>query len=567
MRAQLNQFDLFDARRVTVIANQLYHIQNRAAGKVPYLVLADPAATVSATYGVAFQANVPGSCGWANRPARFVIDHEGVVRFADDSPEPEFAQVLHDLVEQRALIEDLTEAEIHTDTDRTLRDAAIVALSPIGRRTKSAIGVLAMALEHKNADVRAGAAAGLFWLAYEAESVVSRLAKAVLDSDVRVRRLAAATLGRIGGPSLTALPSLLTAVSDENERVRRAALFALDRIGPSAKGGIRQALADKDPSLRAAAVAALPQFHAEATSVVRAVVTALEDDDQRVRFEAARALCELPVESESMRQAVPALVEALGHPEASVRAQAAKSLQAVGRNAAEAVPVVLSTLKDTDAQVREQAAKALRIIGPAAEIALPVFVKLADDEDVRLAAIRGLWPLANAGDGVQRVVDVLATKLDDHHQKVRWQAAQGLFRIGSPAKTKLIATLEDADLEVRFHAANALASIGPDAAVAATALAELVQSDPEPQVRARACWALGKIKALEKTPVIVEAFQDSSARTRQFSAWSLETIGPEAMSAVPALIKLLDDEDDLVRARAESALKVIDPTLELDSGD
>ena len=58
--------------------------------------------------------------------------------------------------------------------------------------------------------------------------------------------------------------------------------------------------------------------------------------------------------------------------------------------------------------------------------------------------------------------------------------------------------------------------------------------------------------------------QSPLSRRGQFAAWALEQIGPDAKSAVPALLKLLDDEDELVRARAESALKKIDPTLELD---
>ncbi len=46
--------------------------------KVP--VLADPAHLVSATYGVAFQMQIHTE--WSNRPATFVIDAEGVLRFA-----------------------------------------------------------------------------------------------------------------------------------------------------------------------------------------------------------------------------------------------------------------------------------------------------------------------------------------------------------------------------------------------------------------------------------------------------------------------------------------------------
>ena len=44
-----------------------------------YPLLTDPALTVSATYGVAFQMRIHTE--WSNRPATFLIDREGVLRF------------------------------------------------------------------------------------------------------------------------------------------------------------------------------------------------------------------------------------------------------------------------------------------------------------------------------------------------------------------------------------------------------------------------------------------------------------------------------------------------------
>ena len=46
-------------------------------GRPAFPILGDPACTVSATYGVAFQ----GFGGTHNRPATFVIDREGIIRF------------------------------------------------------------------------------------------------------------------------------------------------------------------------------------------------------------------------------------------------------------------------------------------------------------------------------------------------------------------------------------------------------------------------------------------------------------------------------------------------------
>jgi peroxiredoxin len=63
------------------------------ADELTYPLLADPASTVSATYGVAFQMNIHTE--WSNRPATSVIDKEGVLRYErrgktfSDRPNPE----------------------------------------------------------------------------------------------------------------------------------------------------------------------------------------------------------------------------------------------------------------------------------------------------------------------------------------------------------------------------------------------------------------------------------------------------------------------------------------------
>ena len=63
------------------------------ADQVAYPILADSVATVSATYGVAFQMNVHTE--WSNRPATFVIDREGIIRYErrgktfGDRPKPD----------------------------------------------------------------------------------------------------------------------------------------------------------------------------------------------------------------------------------------------------------------------------------------------------------------------------------------------------------------------------------------------------------------------------------------------------------------------------------------------
>ena len=50
------------------------------AADVSFLLLLDPALTVSATYGVPFQMRIHTEL--SNRPATFIIDRQGVLRYA-----------------------------------------------------------------------------------------------------------------------------------------------------------------------------------------------------------------------------------------------------------------------------------------------------------------------------------------------------------------------------------------------------------------------------------------------------------------------------------------------------
>jgi peroxiredoxin len=102
---------------------------------LPFTILADPAATVSATYGVAFQAH---EAGWSNREAGYVIDRAGIVRFVDNNAVTAqgggtHRQALDDLAEERRLIEGLKAK------DAALQQAAAAALGPVGPVTRLAV--------------------------------------------------------------------------------------------------------------------------------------------------------------------------------------------------------------------------------------------------------------------------------------------------------------------------------------------------------------------------------------------------------------------------------------------
>lgn len=87
LHEEVKEFERRGVQVVAVVGKSIDHVRKMLelrglkAGQLGYPVLADPADTVSATYGVAFQVNLWGDT-WTNRPATFVIDRTGVVRWA-----------------------------------------------------------------------------------------------------------------------------------------------------------------------------------------------------------------------------------------------------------------------------------------------------------------------------------------------------------------------------------------------------------------------------------------------------------------------------------------------------
>ena len=85
MRDRAKEFEDRGTRLLAVDPHESFRVRHmlrsvgRRADELTYPILADPAATVSATYGVAFQMNVHTE--WSNRPATFIVDRDGMIRY------------------------------------------------------------------------------------------------------------------------------------------------------------------------------------------------------------------------------------------------------------------------------------------------------------------------------------------------------------------------------------------------------------------------------------------------------------------------------------------------------
>jgi HEAT repeat protein/lysophospholipase L1-like esterase len=255
-----------------------------------------------------------------------------------------------------------------------------------------------------------------------------------------------------------------------------------------------------------------------------------------------------------------ALQSALIPPEAGAGGRAAAArVAAAGKGDASppGVSELTAALLDPNVGARTAAAWALGRVGPAAAPAVPGLVHLLQDGDpfVRAGAA---YALGGIGSAAAPAIPALIARLADPDERVRWRAVDALGKIGPEADPvePLVALVREESCPGRGLAAEQLGRIGRAARPSVPELIEAV-SDPRPDVRWRAVWALGQIgpDAALAVPALTTALKDADLRWR--AAEALGEIGPKAAAAVPDLVPLLDDPSSNVRWRVATALGTI----------
>lgn len=174
----------------------------------------------------------------------------------------------------------------------------------------------------------------------------------------------------------------------------------------------------------------------------------------------------------------------------------------------------------------------------------------SQDREQRASAAFKLTEMGSAAvSAIPALIDVLQT---DESMQVRGEAAKALGNIGSAADVAvpaLITFLQGSEGGYeRTYAATALGDIAKEPEQAVPVLIEALQHDQEPVVRELAARSLGGfgLQAAEGIPALVEAIQIGNKDLREAAACGLEKI-PGRMQDLDMLISLLGDEIDSAR--------------------
>lgn len=380
------------------------------------------------------------------------------------------------------------------------------------------------------------------------EAATEALLAATRDPDPTVRHAAFSYLVSIGGPGAgrgsglkdRALRSLGAALDDPDPGVRQGAAWALATLGPRARPAIpdlERALDGPDKALRPLAADILLNLDPEAMRprVIAALSKLL--DDKALRFEHFR-LVEVLNAAQGEDATAAMLTPLIHHPDLETRLRALNDLLGGCPEAASITTTMIEGLTSRDGMLRDAAA--LYLLRREPRMAAQAIETLA-----------GLMVDPMEGCSVP----------DDLARQVR---AQSPWALGPLAKSLVERLPRARNPEARPGAILALGEIGPEARCAVPTLLELSHSG-DPRAATRAVEALVKIdpkSAEPRIPALLEwTTPGHESRVRLTAMASLRDLGPAAKVAVPALLKLADEDDLEISAGAIEAVGHIDPWM------
>lgn len=310
------------------------------------------------------------------------------------------------------------------DRDRSVREAAIGALTSIGEPSVEAVGAC---LFDPELSVQEAASAVLASIADD--RVLDPLVRALTSGDWIVRMHAAKALGRIKDPA--SVQPLIPLLQDKVKAVREETSSALAAIGEAAIPALLEALTHEEWLVRLHAVESLGKTKSQ--KAVEPLLSALFNDaDSAIREDAVRALGEI-----GDSQAVEFLFAAMKEP--GLRTLAVEALGRIGDR--RAVPVLIEVVLGTNPP---EVTRAVAGCGD----------QWSEEIITRGAAVRALGAI-----GDEAALPSLVAALEPTY--TRAEAAAALAKFGSkviPLLLPLLAGPRDENL--RYHVKETLSLVG-----------------------------------------------------------------------------------------------------------
>jgi HEAT repeat protein len=391
------------------------------------------------------------------------------------------------------------------DKDENIRRESALALGKIGPEAKSGIPALIAALSDKSELVKGQAVWAMSRIGANAVPPLI----ALLEDD-KLQDTAVVCLGNIGAAARPAVPSLVKLLSQSEmpTDLGREILLTLSRIGPAAAESVPallKILSDEQSELRPYAAWAIAQigFKPAIPLLIRALPA--DEDSNPSELSIVLPLAVLTLNPESVPRnevyitwAKKRGVALLEHPSSLVRQAAAAALASIGERAALAVPQLAVGVEDADPEVRGACLSTLAAIGPDAAEALPAIIRALADP-VHAVRYSASYAVGKIGPAAKVTAPLLVQNLQDQDPLLRFTSAWALLMV-DPQRSNLASLctepfrwgLKYADAHVRREAAQALGSLGPDAASAVPDL-EALAKDADEIVHQAANEALQKI--------------------------------------------------------------------------
>ena len=355
------------------------------------------------------------------------------------------------------------------------------------------------------------------------------------DPDSFVRLMATAALAEAAPHEVRSLiPVMIQLLGDEQIDVRNRAAACLLRQADAAILPLVNALSE-DGSLGASTPLALDLLASFGSAAQGPLLTTLEAGRSANPRSISEALGNLGSD------ALDGLLPLLGHADPQVRRWSAHAIGVIGPAAARARPALLHALEDDQPRVREEAVRAAGKLGKLdSEVYESLFARFLDEDPI----VR-----QEAASAVVAGVIASPATLD---RAGRDEALRHLGALGSNGAAAVDPWLYQDRPEDARRAAILLSRLG-DPAISVLVAALCDRECPHRGLVLPAVVSLGR----RAVPQLIEALAWSQSSSKNAAARALESIGPAAVEAIPALTLSLDDPDEQVRDQAARSLTAI----------